>query len=80
MTKPLGHIAGDMKWFAYRYPQKPDTLMALGSILTRCDDLESSLNYEAGPSGSSKNTRSGIRQSSFNELFKPICQMMPEEG
>lgn len=48
MANPSGHISGDMKWFVYRYPQKPNTLMALGSILTKPDDLESSLNYEAG--------------------------------
>lgn len=48
MANPSGHIAGDMKWFVYRYPQKPKTLMALGSILTQPDDLESSLNYETG--------------------------------
>lgn len=48
MASPTGHISGQMKWFVYRYPQKPNTLMALGSILTRRDDLESSLNHEGG--------------------------------
>ncbi|KAF7532043.1 hypothetical protein G7054_g8321 [Neopestalotiopsis clavispora] len=43
-----GRIAGEMKWHVYRYPQKPGTLMSLGSILTRPDDLESSLNYTKG--------------------------------
>lgn len=37
-----------MKWHVYRYPQKLDSLMVLGSILTKPDDLESSLNYESG--------------------------------
>lgn len=40
-----GRIAGAMKWHVYRYPQKPNTRMVLGSILTKPDDLESSLNY-----------------------------------
>lgn len=34
MTDPSGRITDDMKWFVYRYRQKPDTLMALGDILT----------------------------------------------
>lgn len=46
--KPAGRIAGDMKWHVYRYPQKPKTLMVLGSILTEPDNLESSLNYSSG--------------------------------
>ncbi|KAK5635127.1 hypothetical protein RRF57_010839 [Xylaria bambusicola] len=46
--KSTGHVAGDMKWHIYRYPQKPKTLMVIGSILTRPDDLESSLNYSNG--------------------------------
>ncbi|KAJ3577334.1 hypothetical protein NPX13_g3237 [Xylaria arbuscula] len=46
--KPTSHVAGDMKWHVYRYPQKPKTLMVVGSILTRPDDLESSLNYSSG--------------------------------
>ncbi|GAW11382.1 hypothetical protein ANO14919_007260 [Xylariales sp. No.14919] len=46
--KSTGHIAGDMKWHIYRYPQKPKTLMVIGSILTQPDDLESSLNYSSG--------------------------------
>lgn len=48
MAREPGHIAGAMKWHVYRYPQKPGGLMVLGSILTRPDDLESSLNYESG--------------------------------
>lgn len=48
MAREPGHIAGDMKWHVYRYPQKPGGLMVLGSILARPDDLESSLNYERG--------------------------------
>ncbi|KAJ8127840.1 hypothetical protein O1611_g5794 [Lasiodiplodia mahajangana] len=43
-----GYVAGDMKWHVYRYPQKPKTLMVIGSILTQPDDLESSLNYSSG--------------------------------
>ncbi|KAI1125136.1 hypothetical protein F5Y10DRAFT_247734 [Nemania abortiva] len=46
--KTTGYVAGDMKWHVYRYPQKPKTLMVIGSILTRPDDLESSLNYSTG--------------------------------
>lgn len=48
MVISSGHIAGDMKWFVHRYPQKHNTLMMIGSILTQPDDLESSLNYEKG--------------------------------
>ncbi|KAI0102722.1 hypothetical protein GGR51DRAFT_277922 [Nemania sp. FL0031] len=46
--KETGYVAGDMKWHVYRYPQKPKTLMVIGSILTQPDDLESSLNYSSG--------------------------------
>ncbi|KAJ8121403.1 hypothetical protein ONZ43_g2132 [Nemania bipapillata] len=46
--KSTGSIAGEMKWHIYRYPQKPNTLMVIGSILTQPDDLESSLNYSSG--------------------------------
>ncbi|KAI1146081.1 hypothetical protein F4825DRAFT_209352 [Nemania diffusa] len=46
--KGTGFLAGDMKWHVYRYPQKPKTLMVIGSILTQPDDLESSLNYSSG--------------------------------
>ncbi|KAI0177347.1 hypothetical protein BJ166DRAFT_21382 [Pestalotiopsis sp. NC0098] len=43
-----GRIAGKMKWHVYCEPQKPGTLMTLGSILTTPDDLESSLNSAHG--------------------------------
>lgn len=45
MVDSTGRIQGDKLWHVYRYPQKPKTLMVLGSILTRPDRLESSLNY-----------------------------------
>ncbi|KAH8788226.1 hypothetical protein F5883DRAFT_531657 [Diaporthe sp. PMI_573] len=47
MTNSSG-IRGDKLWHVYRYPQKPNTLMVLGSILTKPDDLESSLNHASG--------------------------------
>lgn len=47
MTNSSG-IKGDKLWHVYRYPQKPNTLMVLGSILTKPDDLESSLNHASG--------------------------------
>jgi hypothetical protein len=48
MPNSSGTIRGDKLWHVYRYPQKPNTLMVLGSILTRPDDLESSLNLGSG--------------------------------
>lgn len=50
MTKSSG-LRGDKLWHVYRYPQRPNTLMVLGSILTRPDDLESSLNHPSGIEG-----------------------------
>lgn len=47
MTNSSG-LRGDKLWHVYRYPQKPNTLMVLGSILTKPDDLESSLNHASG--------------------------------
>ncbi|KAI7785612.1 hypothetical protein LA080_006632 [Diaporthe eres] len=47
MTNPSG-LRGDKLWHVYRYPQRPNTLMVLGSILTKPDDLESSLNHASG--------------------------------
>ncbi|KAG8157226.1 hypothetical protein KVR01_012934 [Diaporthe batatas] len=47
MTNSSG-VRGDKLWHVYRYSQKPNTLMVLGSILTKPDDLESSLNYASG--------------------------------
>lgn len=47
MTNSAG-LKGDKLWHVYRYPQRPNTLMVLGSILTKPDDLESSLNYSSG--------------------------------
>lgn len=47
MTNPAG-LKGEKLWHVYRYPQRPNTLMVLGSILTKPDDLESSLNYPNG--------------------------------
>lgn len=47
MTNSSG-LKGDKLWHVYRYPQRPNTLMVLGSILTRPDDLESSLNCPSG--------------------------------
>lgn len=41
-------LKGDKLWHVYRYPQRPNTLMILGSILTKPDDLESSLNHASG--------------------------------
>ncbi|KAJ0107239.1 hypothetical protein J7T55_007609 [Diaporthe amygdali] len=48
MTTSSGRLKGDKLWHVYRYPQRPNTLMVLGSILTKPDDLESSLNYGDG--------------------------------
>lgn len=48
MAESSGRIAGEMRWHIYRSPQKPNTIMVLGSILTKPDDLESSLNYSSG--------------------------------
>lgn len=45
MVESTGQIKGDKLWHVYRYPQKPKTLMVLGSILTKPDNLESTLNY-----------------------------------
>lgn len=47
MTNSSG-LKGDKLWHVYRYPQRPNTLMVLGSILTEPDDLESSLNLASG--------------------------------
>lgn len=47
MTNSSG-VQGDKLWHVYRYPQKPNTLMVLGSILTKPHDLESSLNLASG--------------------------------
>lgn len=47
MTNSSG-IRGDKLWHVYRYPQKPNTLMVIGSVLTKPDDLESSLNHASG--------------------------------
>lgn len=47
MTNSSG-LKGDKLWHVYRYPQIPNTHMVLGNILTKPDDLESSLNYENG--------------------------------
>ncbi|KAI1140172.1 hypothetical protein F5Y05DRAFT_377435 [Hypoxylon sp. FL0543] len=48
MANPSGRIAGPIRWHIYREPQPPNTLMALGSILAKPDDLETSLNYGSG--------------------------------
>ncbi|KAI0137789.1 hypothetical protein F4776DRAFT_83307 [Hypoxylon sp. NC0597] len=48
MANPSGHVAGPIRWHIYREPQPPNTRMALGSILTKPNDLETSLNYESG--------------------------------
>lgn len=45
MVDSTGRVKGDKLWHVYRYPQQPKTLMVLGSILTRPDRLESSLNH-----------------------------------
>lgn len=47
MTNSSG-LKGDKLWHVYRYPQRPNTLMVLGSILTKPDDLESSLHRPGG--------------------------------
>lgn len=48
MKESPNQATGASKWHVYRYPQKPGTLMVLGSILAEPDDLKSSLNYESG--------------------------------
>ncbi|OTA69996.1 hypothetical protein K449DRAFT_380026 [Hypoxylon sp. EC38] len=48
MANPSGRVAGPIRWHIYREPQPPNTRMALGSILTKASDLETSLNYESG--------------------------------
>ncbi|KAI1460749.1 hypothetical protein F4805DRAFT_374883 [Annulohypoxylon moriforme] len=48
MANPSGRIAGPIRWHIYHEPQPPKTRMALGSILTKPDDLETSLNYGSG--------------------------------
>ncbi|KAI0885922.1 uncharacterized protein GGS22DRAFT_162300 [Annulohypoxylon maeteangense] len=45
MANTSGRIAGPIRWHIYHEPQPPKTRMSLGSILTKPDDLETSLNY-----------------------------------
>ncbi|KAI3396873.1 hypothetical protein diail_11577 [Diaporthe ilicicola] len=74
MPNSSGHIKGDKLWHVYRYPQEPNTLMALGSILTKPNDLESSLNYAEGiepfPVGAVKDQTGAIRLFMRSELSK----------
>lgn len=48
MTQVTSQVAGARKWHVYRQPQKPNIIMVIGSILTKPDDLETSLNFERG--------------------------------
>ncbi|XDG04020.1 hypothetical protein ABKA04_003635 [Annulohypoxylon sp. FPYF3050] len=48
MGNPSGRVAGPIRWHIYHEPQPPKTRMSLGSILTKPDDLETSLNYGSG--------------------------------
>lgn len=65
-------MAGATKWHVYRYPQRPGTLMVLGSILTEPDDLKSSLNYESGikafPNDKRQDDTDTVRQAIQNEM------------
>lgn len=67
-------ITGAKLWHVYRYPQKPNTLMVLGSILTKPDDLESSLNHASGieafPPDKIEDQTGMVRQFVRSELSK----------
>lgn len=67
-------VQGDKLWHVYRYPQKPNTLMVLGSILTKPHDLESSLNHASGidpfPPDKIEDQTPAFRQFMHSELTK----------
>ncbi|KAI2466432.1 hypothetical protein F4781DRAFT_353453 [Annulohypoxylon bovei var. microspora] len=76
MANPSGRIAGPIRWHIYREPQPPNTRMALGSILTKPDDLETSLNYgsgiEAVPPEKRENCTTMVQRIIKSELSKDL--------
>ncbi|KAI1371032.1 hypothetical protein F4677DRAFT_320792 [Hypoxylon crocopeplum] len=77
MTKyPSGRVAGPVRWHIYRDPQPPNTRMVLGSILTRPDDLEASLNYSSGieafPPEKREDAATMVRLTLRSELSKDV--------
>ncbi|KAI1394274.1 uncharacterized protein F4822DRAFT_424753 [Hypoxylon trugodes] len=77
MANPSGRIAGPIRWHIYREPQPPNTRMALGSILTKPDDLETSLNYEGGgieefPQNKREDCTPMVRRIIKSELSKSV--------
>lgn len=76
MTQTVSQVAGARKWHVYRYPQQPKTIMVLGSILTKPDDLESSLNFESGiksfPQDKRRNDSHAVRRVIHAELSTDI--------
>ncbi|KAI0836731.1 hypothetical protein F5Y06DRAFT_273241 [Hypoxylon sp. FL0890] len=76
MANPSGRIAGPIRWHIYREPQPPNTRMALGSILTKPDDLETSLNYGSGietfPSDKVEDCTPIVRRIITSELTKDV--------
>jgi len=44
MAESSGRLVGDMKWLLARYPKAPGKLIKLGSILTKAEEPESSIN------------------------------------
>lgn len=74
MTNSSGRLKGDKLWHVYRYPQRPNTLMVLGSILTTPDDIESSLNHPSGiepfPAGVVEDQTGAVRLFMRSELSR----------
>ncbi|KAI1098786.1 hypothetical protein F4804DRAFT_113198 [Jackrogersella minutella] len=76
MANPSGRIAGPIRWHVYREPQPPNTRMMLGSILTKPDDLETSLNYGSGieeiPRHKREDCSTMVRRIIKSELSKDV--------
>ncbi|KAI1418455.1 hypothetical protein F5Y13DRAFT_149202 [Hypoxylon sp. FL1857] len=76
MSNSSGRIAGPIRWHIYREPQPPNARMVLGSILTKPDDLETSLNYgsgiEAFPPEKVEDCTTIVRRVITSELTKDI--------
>lgn len=69
----MGQLVGPMVWLVPQYPEKPGTIIRLGSILTDPTDIESSLNLDAIPSipeGDKRDASTAVRRQVQTELSK----------